>query len=228
MAYIRKRRGVKGRRKMRKRVYRRGRVGVLAMPRLIRPNKLVTKRTFYLENWSFSTALISGYWRYYSFALNQVPNLVEYQGLFDEYKINAIKVTFRPAYDSVPSDAPALNINTGPQAYAHVSIDPAATNLPSGIYNSSTVNSFLENSGVKTYTANKPFSVYFKPMIRDQVQGTGQNAELRRPRYIRTNEPGATHAGFNIMLQQNNMSANNSRISLDVFVTFYLSLKNMR
>lgn len=197
------------------------------VPRSIVPAKLFAKRTFYNGNWTFNTVTVDGYWRNYSFTFSQLPNVVEYTALFDEYKINAIKVTFRPAYDSVPSDAPALNVNTGPQSYAHIFVDPAAVN-PSGIYGAATLNSFLENDGVKTYDTNKPFSVYFKPMIRDQVQGTGPNAEIRRSKYIRTTETGAVHTGFNMFLQQNNLSTNNTRISLDIFVTFYMTLKNLR
>lgn len=207
----------------RRRVWRKPRI-----PRTIVPAKLQCKRTFYNGAWQFGTAQTSDYWRYFSYTLGQLPTVTEFTSLFDEYKINAIKVTFRPSYDSVPSDAPALNVNTGPQAYAHIFIDPAQTALPAGVYNSATLNSFLENDKIRTVTANRPFSVYFRPMIRDAVQGTGANAELRRSKYIRSNETGAVYSGFNMFLQQNNFSTSNSRISLDMFVTYYMTFKNMR
>lgn len=211
------------RRTTRRRVFRKARI-----PRSIAPAKLAAKRTFYAGNWTFGTAAVGDYWRYMSYSLNQLPSVTEFTSLFDEYKICAIKVTFRPSYDSVDSAALSISSTTGPQAYAHVCIDPSSTNLPAGIYNSATLNSFLENSGVKSYTTNRPFSVYFKPKIRDQVQGTGANAEIRKAKWIRTNETGAVHAGFNMFLQQNNFSTSNARVQLDMFVTYYMMFKNLR
>lgn len=213
----------------RRRRAKRPRVGrKMRILRRIVPAKLAVKRTFYLENWTWNTTTTAGFWRYNSFTLSQLPNVVEFTGLFDEYKICAIKVQYRPSYDSVPSDAPALNVNTGPQSYAHMYVDPASTVLPSGLYNSGTLNSFLESDKVRSVNTNRVFSVYFRPKIRDGVQGTGPNAEIRRSKWIRTNETGAVHSGFHIFLQQNNFSTTNVRISLDVFVTFYMMFKNLR
>jgi hypothetical protein len=214
--------GVPNRRRVKRRIYRRR-----PMPRRIVPAKLAIKRTFYLQNWTFGTAATDGFWRNYAFSLNQMPNVVEFTGLFDEYKINAIKVTFRPSYDSITSDSQGVVANSAPQAYAHIFVDPAATN-PAGVYGSATLNSFLENDKVRSYTTNRPFSVYWKPLVRDALQGTGPNAEIRRSRYIRTVETGAVYTGFQMFLQQNNFATTNARINLDVFVTFYATFKNLR
>lgn len=192
------------------------------VPRSIKSHTLSCVRKFWFQNWTFGNAAVGDYWRYYQFQLGNLPNLVEMTGLFDEYKINAIKITFRPAYDSVASDASALNVSTAPQAYLHYDIDPGNTVLPSGLYNSATLNSFMEHAGVKTRTLNRPVSIYLRPKIL--VDGN----LVRKSGWIRTTDTSTNYRGVHVFLQQNNFSTSNTRISLDVFYTFYMQFKNLR
>lgn len=188
--------------------------------------KLACKRTLYVGNWTFGTASATNFWRYQSItAASAINNFAELANVFDEYKINAIKWTYRPAYDSVQAPSAAGTI-AQPQGYAHVIIDPESiVTAPTGTYVSSNLNSFLENGGVKTYTLNRPFSVYWKPKIEmAAVNGT----TAVRPRYLRTTNTTEVHRGHHIFLQQNNFVQSNTNISLDMYVTVYFTMRNLK
>lgn len=183
--------------------------------------KLAIKRTQYMGSWQFATTTTNDFWRYVTMDTSWINNFAELAAVFDEYKVNGIKVTYRPRYDTV-------QVGQGPQAYAHVLIDPASTLIPLGTYSSANLNTFLENQGVKTYTLNRPFSIYYKPRVMDQVQGGGTAAVASLPKYIRTTETAVLFRGYHIFLQQNNMAATNANVILDVFVTVYATLRNLK
>lgn len=197
------------------------------IPRAIVPSRFAVKRVRFQETWVFSTATTSGFWRYYTWNNTNFNAFNEFSALFDEYKINALKYTFRPAYDTVDISVASGATPTGAQAYAHVVVDPSSTVIPSGTYTSAVLNGFLENSGVKTYTLNKPFSVYFKPKVQDQLLGGGTGTRTLRPTYIKTSE-AVDHRGFHMFLQQNAVSTVNTAIKLDVFITAYATFRNLK
>lgn len=192
-----------------------------SVPRSLRTNNLIVKRTSFSSTWAFGTASTNDFWRYYTFTAADINNFSEMSALFDEYKINAIKVTFRPRYDTAQT-------GSLPQAYAHVVIDPESTVAPTGVYSAANLNTFLENSGVKTYTLNRPFSVYFKPKVSDQLFGGGTASSLLNPPFVKSNETAVQHRGFHVYLQQNSFATANTEIRLDTFYTFYLTLRNMK
>lgn len=194
----------------------------------LRPAKrLAIKRTIYAGNWTFGTAATTDFWRYVTFQASSINNFTEMAGLFDEYKINAVKITYRPAYDNV-ANLGAAGTLAQPQAYAHVLIDPASTLIPSGVYSSGNMNTFLENQGVRTYTLNRPFSVYVRPKVQDQLFGGSTSTRTVKPPYIKTTETAVDHRGFHMFLQQNNFANTNTNIRLDIFATYYITLRNIK
>lgn len=210
-----------------RRMYKRRQYKRRFIPRSLPQGKMLLKRTFYSGLLQFSSASTSGFWNYQTFALSMLPSYNELTTLFDEYKICGIKVTFRPAYDSIQLPNAAGSV-TQPQAYAHVLINPESTLIPSGTYSSTTLNTFLENSGVKTYTLNKPFSFFFKPKASDGLEGGSTSSRLIKSGYIKTTSNAVTYRGYHIFLQQNNFVSTNTNISLDTFVTYYIALRNPR
>lgn len=181
--------------------------------------KIIMQRTSNIGAWTFSTATTSGFWRYNTYNVGQhFSNFSEIAALFDEYKVNGIKVTFRPRYDSI---SPA----TVAQAYAHVIVDQDTTTTPSGTYTQATNNFFLEAGRVKTYTLNKPFSVYFKPKTGFP---TSTGTVTQWPKYNKTTDTNCVYQGFHMFIQQNNFSTNNTDIILDQFVTLYISARNIK
>lgn len=185
------------------------------------------KRTFYLAAWTWNTTTTQDFWRYYNFVIQELPDVSQYSAVFDEYRVNALKYTFRPRYDSVEG-ATAGSTGT-PTAYAHYVVDPGSTLIPAGVYGSSTLNQVLENSGVKTRSLSRPFSVYFKPKVLYQTQGSSTAGAMKTPSFYRTTELTAAHRGFHMYIQQNNLSASAAaNIILDVFVTVYVTWRNPR
>lgn len=197
----------------------------IGRPRIVpayRQPKLVMKRTNYVGSWTFATTTTNDFWRYMTYTPNNFNNFGEFAGVFDEYRINAIKVTFRPKYDTVTVGQP-------PQCFAHFFVDPASTVIPSGTYTSGSLNTFLENSGVKTRSTNRPFSIYFKPKVSDQLNGGGTVSRAISPTYLKTTETNVDHRGFHMYLQTNNFNTvGTTNITLDMYVTMYVTFRNLK
>ena len=108
--------------------------------------KLSLKRTTFSSTWSFGTAATNDFWRYYTFTAGDVGGFQDFADIFDEYKITGVKVTFRPAYDTVHNVA-GVGVLAQPQAYAHVVKDNASTVEPASTYTQGNLNTFLDEFG---------------------------------------------------------------------------------
>lgn len=188
------------------------------------------KRSFYLETWSPNTATTGGFWRYLGLTFTTVPNYTELQTLFDQYKINGIKYTFRPRYDSfagndtVDTTLPGVTNQGG--CNVHVINDPYSVIVPGGTYTSGTLNNFLEQGSARTYQGIKPFSVYFKPSVSTTISSDASARRIRAP-WLLTSSAGLNHAGFHVFAQDPNLTGNFGQ-AFDIFVTVYMSFKGAR
>lgn len=198
--------------------------------RRYRPQSLVSvRRTFWLENWTLSSAAVNGFWRYYQFLVTQMPSFTEFQGVFDRYRINGIKVVFRPRYSisdgSNTTDTTPPGVTNQATNLMHIIVDPYSNLTPTGTYTSANLNTFLENGKVRTYQGNRPISVYFKPVFDEgSMAGTGNR---KRARWFLTNGAHPVHTGFHAFQQDVNLTGTTSQ-SFDVFVTFYMQFANLR
>lgn len=184
-------------------------------------------RTIYNGQWVFSTATTDGFFRFNEFtASTHINNFAELANVYDEYKINRIKVTFRPRYEQGAELPTAAGAIAQPDAYAHYMVDQEyPSTAPSGTYTSATLNSFLENGKVKTRKLSKPFSVYFKPKIANSLTvGTS----YQWPTWLPVANSTINHRGFLMFLQQNNFSNTNTNIALDIFVTVYAQFRGAK
>jgi hypothetical protein len=184
------------------------------------------KRTFYNGTWTFGTGAVTDFWKYNSYTFSNLPNVAEYTSLFDEYKINAIKVQYRPSYDSIEalsSDTTAGTQNT--KVLVHTLVDPASTVLPSGLYGSTTLNAFLENGEVRTRDGNKPFTMFYKPKMFQGVNGSGTAARMVNPSWLRTSDTAPIHYGHHVFIQSGN---NTTPMKYDIFVTYYFQCRGMK
>lgn len=200
--------------------------------RRYRPQSLVAiKRTFWLENFTLSTASTNGFWRYYSFNINALPSFsTELVQVFDRYKINGIGMMFRPRYNvadgSNTTDTTPPGITNQAGNYLHIIKDPYSTITPTGTYTAATLNAFLENGSVKTYHGFKPVRVFWKPTV-DEGTANGSGAR-RRAKWYQTNAASQpTHFGIHVFQQDVNFTGATSQ-SFDVFVTFYMQFANLR
>lgn len=190
-------------------------------------NTMKIARKFWLTAWTWGTTTTNDFHRYQEFSFSNIPNFAEYAAVFDQVKLTGLKFTYRPRYTDV--EAAGAGTTGAPTAYAHVIIDPQSTLIPSGVYGAGTLNVLLENGNCKTYTLNRPFSIYYKPKVLMQAFGGGTAGVVKSAPYFRTTDTNASHRGHHIYVQQNNFSASaNANIILDVFVTAYMTLKNTR
>lgn len=222
MAYSRKRTY-----KRKRPAYRKRKMNI-SRPRMSRPPVFNVTRTSYLTNWSPNTTGTSGFWQYLQANLNNISNVSEYTALFDTYRINSIKFTFRPRYDSFAgndtTDTTLPGVTNQGTTDVHVVIDPKSLVGPSGSYNSTTLNAFLENGKVKTYSGTKPFSVFIKyPCILDDVNASG-SVLIRRAPFLRTSSPAILHRGVHVFMQDTNLTGVFGQ-SFDIFVTMNMTFK---
>jgi len=200
------------------------------LARHIKDNVCYFKRTLCFETWTPSTITTADFWRYYRINLAQLPSAAEFAALFDQYKINGLKFTFRPRYsefagnDTTDTTLPGVT-NQG-QVLAHVIVDPHNVSVPSGTYTRANLNTFLENGNVKSYQANKPFSVYYKPTVDTTVQSVGSARRIAAP-WLQTTQLGIDHNGFHMFLSDVNLTGAFGN-AYDVFVTYYFCCRNQR
>lgn len=181
-------------------------------------------RTTYGGPWVFGTATTNDFWRYNTVTMNAFNNFAEYAAVFDEYKLCAVKQTWRPRYDSVNAPG-AVGTVAQPQAYAHLIIDPESTITPSGVYTNASLNTFLENGKVRTKTLNRPFSVYWKPKTTSPM--TVGSKKIYSP-WLPTTTTTQIFSGYHMYLQQNNFDSTNTNIVLDSYITFYLMFRGQK
>lgn len=198
------------------------------IPRNIRYPLLKLQRTTYLENWVPNTTTVTGFWKLYTFTLNNLNNASEYINLFDQYRICALKYTFVPRYDSFDgadtTDTTLPGVTNQGATRLHIVNDPFTTRSPSGLYTQANLNSFFEEGRVKTYSGNRNVNVYFKTAVNNSVDS---GANRTRSMWLNVSQSGVPHYGFHVFAQDVNMTGVFGQ-SWDVFVTSYIMFKNMR
>lgn len=184
------------------------------------------KRTFWLELWSPNSVSTNGFWRYYQPSLSNLPSNGEIAAMFDLYRINGIKMVFRPKWDSF--DGANLTTNgTTNAGFMTVStcVDTRAAFAPTGTYTSTTFNAFAENGNVKIRRGTRDISVFFKPTVQNTVQGLTATPLARQ--WISTGQTAINHKGVHVFINDQNFSGQFTQ-SFDVFVTYYLSCKGVK
>jgi hypothetical protein len=188
------------------------------------------KRTFFYSSWVPISTTTDGFWRSFGIAYNQIPNNAELSAVFAEFRINAVKFTLLPSFSSFDG---AMDNSTSPvlltQAHVYVCYDKYNTIAPAGTYGLGTLNTFLDQEGVRLVRdTNKPIITYTKRPTYFKVDGNGMLPVLRPSTWQRTD--GAV--GLNHQCTQVYINTSDSVLNVgqmyQVFATVYLSLKNQR
>jgi len=222
MAYTRKRMY-----KRKRPAYRKRKMNI-SRPRMSRMPSLNVTRTSYLTVWNPQTASTVGFWQYLTANLQNITNYNEYVAVFDTYRINSLKFTFRPRYDNFAGNDTTDTTLPGTTAQggtnAHVIIDPKSGVVPTGTYTSANLNSFLENGKVRSYTGTKPFTINIKyPTITDDVNGT-TGAVYKRAPFLSTKNTNILHRGAHVFLQDTALTGTFNQ-SFDLFVTMNITFR---
>lgn len=190
---------------------------------------LLFKRTFNLQFWQPSTVNTSDFWRFYGVRPSDMPSWPELTALFDEYRINAIKFTFRPRFDNFSgndtTDVTLPGVINQALTNLHIITDPYSTTVPSGLYTRANLNTFLEQGSVKSYTGSRPINVYYKPTTYITADGSATGKLVRSPWLLTTNP--AQHYGFHAFAQDPNLTGVFGN-GWDVFVTFYIQCRRLK
>lgn len=199
------------------------------VPRGLRTSIVTCKRQFRHSFWQPSTAATLDFWKIFWFKLNDLPSSAEFTALFDEYRINGIKVVFRPRFDNFSgndtTDTTLPGVTNQSGVNLHICKDPRGVISPSGVYGPSTLNAMFEHDNIRSYNGNKAISVYYKPTVVNTVDGSA--AKYTYAPWLSTAYPGLNHFGFSAFAQDINFSGTFGQ-SWDIFVTYYMQFRGMK
>lgn len=199
------------------------------------------KRTCYLGAFTPNSTTTNGFWQYRTVSLTKgffdasaasmggLSNLTEYTSLFDLYKLGAVKITLRPNQQNMQSDQVLYSSSTTQNIpYVSICIDPTDNVSPTGVYNATTYNAFMEQGNrVRTKRADRTFSVYLKPKVIEQYgNGADRYVSPRWTRLDNTAGQDMPHRGYHMFFHNQAFSA--GFMTYDVFVTYYLRFKGAR
>lgn len=186
------------------------------------------KRTTYSTAFQVSTASTSGFWNYYSPTLNNgFNNFAELAAVFDTYRVNAIKLTFRPRFDSLAAPTTGATPMTVAHPYITYCIDPHNKVSPTGLYNSTTLNVLLENGNTRTVRSTRPVSMYWRPLIEIPTN-VGSGSTFRRPGWLPTTAADVPFRGCHVFHHTNGFSTALTDVIYDLSITWYITLKNLK
>lgn len=147
------------------------------------------------------------------FQLQNVPNSGEFTALFDQYKINGVKVVFMPRANSSE-----VGTNQGLIKFFSA-IDYDDNTAPTSI------NDLLQYENMKCTNTSKDHKRYLRPKIaREIYNSVTTTAYGPTSGWIDCTNAAVPHYGIKYALQQLPSGAQ----SMDIKVTYYLAFKNVR
>lgn len=182
------------------------------------------QRNFHYAHWVPSTVAVVDFWKQVVFTANNLPDFSQLQSIFDEYKINGIRVRMMPRSTEYAGNDNTAASTRQPTNFVSVRIDPMDQLAAAGAYTRNTYNTFCERGKVAVYTGIEPIDFFFRPMIGDQLQ-TGVSRV--RPMWINSADGGVEHYGFNCFFHDPNFAAAFTQ-TYDVFVTYYMQFRGVR
>nr|WPR18779.1 MAG: capsid protein [Chemarfal virus 102] len=171
------------------------------------------KRSAWLPNW-LTTAAGADSFASINFRINQLPQFTEFTQLYDQYKINGVKLEIIPQYDS--ANVGAIGTNQISQNYLINDYDDVL--VPT------TMDTLMQNQTVKRCPSTAVMKHYIKPCIAMQVFNTGITSTYAARRgFVDCNSADTEHYGVKLGFTSNPLA---QRYGLRM--TFYLAFKNVR
>lgn len=152
----------------------------------------------------------------YAFDLQQVGgNLAAFTTLYDQYKINKVKIQFVPKFNV--SDIDAAGTTGGNLAMVATCIDYDDDSIPGAI------GDILERQNAKLHRT-KVFSRILKPCVNFNVStGITAGVSTRQSPWLDTNSTAVPHYGVKIGITGTQVQQN-----YDIICTYYLSFRQVR
>jgi len=200
--------------------------------------RLSIKKSMFVGTFTPGTTSAANFWNYVTptlgsagtiatTALTGVANIDQYYDIFDVYKLNAVKLEFKPKIVNLTMPEQVDSTLFVRQSYyASIIMDPKNSTVPTGIFNSTTYNNFREQGNARMVRGDKPFSVFLKPMVSEQYGGGA--VRYIKPAWTSTDAAGKSlqYRGFHIFFHNQEFNVNFN--SYDVYATYYLQFKGLK
>lgn len=152
------------------------------------------------------------------FSLNGVPSVTDFTSLYDQYKINGVKVEFIPDINNVQQSATP----GGPiMGMLHTAIDYNSASTPSSL------NQILQYPNLRSTRMTRIHKRYFRPRVAMTVydgavaNGYGTSA---RSQWLDCQYPDIPHYGLLVWLDATSPTS----IQFNMKVTYYLAFRQAR
>jgi len=210
MVFVRRRRPARGKRPYRKYVRRTKRTRV---PRPVKRRLNIHHFKRIYQGSAISASASGNTLGALAFTFNSLPNHTEFSHLFDEYRMNAIRISLIPNFTG--SD---INPYTTAQSLPNIwsIIDHNDSVAPS------TLNELLQYPNCKMTRGNSIHTRVFKPSCLTDVAAITSGVKYKQ--WINIADSNIPHYGFKYFVDQTQNNIGTWR----VFVTYYFSCKGVR
>lgn len=174
------------------------------------------KRTTQLAN--LATSSIAPGYRSYTFHLDQLPGVSDFTTLYDQYRINGVKLEFVPQISGMDGN-PNTTLYAMPNI--HMVIDRDDTNTLA-------LTDMMQYTGYKRKRGHLSCSVYFKPSVLTEVFRSAVSTSYvpKTGQFIDMAAPNVPHYGVKVIVDQGPGSG--IQWAWTVFATYYFTCKNVR
>lgn len=204
----------------------------LRVPRMIKGPQnatLMVKRTQYNASFVMGTAATNQFWNYFEPQLsNGFNTLSDFAALFDSFKVNGIRLSFKPRFDTLAGPTTGATPMTVAMPQITYCIDPDSRLVPSGAYVPATLNTLLEQGNTRTVRSTKDVNIYYKPKV-SMPTNIGSGQYFRKPGWLDLQGcQSVPFRGVHVFFHNNNFSAVTQDIVYDLYITWYITFKNIK
>lgn len=195
--------------------------------RSLRDNNMLVKRCVHMSDNAIRTTWSS--WNY-AFRLSDLPDYSQFTNLFDRYRINAVKLLFIPAYNSIEENQGNLNQAS---SLNYLSVQPRVYTIidKNGDATTSTENTMLENGNVRIIREPcKSFTVYCKnPCVQlaGEASGVIVSGISKARQWCDTTNYNMAHYGISWGGIAYNGTSSTVAQAYNIVATYYLQFKNV-
>jgi len=181
------------------------------------PSKLATltcKRHRFVQEIQQTAGIVYGT---FIFRLDDLPNVTEFTNLFQEYKINAVKLRFVPSYNDSTSGAVAANR----LPIFHMVKDDDDIAPPT------TVDQLYQYDSYQMRRTDKPFTMYIRPKALGLAYRVGVTSGQMPGKggWMSCDTADVPYYGLK---WASDLGAVNTAVSMKVFATYYIQLRSQR
>lgn len=212
-------------------VMARRRVGMMRRRPAVRQPVQYFKRTVKISDitasFNSATGVTTNIAGAYVLSLDTLPNYTEFTNLYDQYKINGIKLSFVPSCNSyINSSVSGTSVAVGFSRF-NSAIDYDDSTTPTS------ENVLLQYGSLRTTPGFKNHTRYFKPKVRnaaviDTVSGALAAGPSRGGQWLSTSAPDVEHYGLKVWCSGPINTVTSTAITYSVYATLYIACKNVR